>query len=65
MRSFSPALVVGCANGALGPLPRPRSSSGSLAETDLPPHVLYPDLHAPLHHLAGPLLSYARESLVI
>ena len=65
MRSFFPALVVGCANGGLGPLPSRRSSSGSLEQTDLPPHVLYPDLHAPLHHLAGPLLSYARESLVI
>lgn len=65
LRSFSPALVVGCANGALGPLPHRRISAGSVAEADLPPHVLYPDLHAPMHHLAGSLLSYARESLVI
>ncbi len=64
MREFSPALVVGCANGALGPLPHRRPSSRSPLEAEIPPHVLYADLHAPIHPMAGTLLSCARNSLV-
>ncbi|MEJ5169738.1 MAG: hypothetical protein WHU10_02015, partial [Fimbriimonadales bacterium] len=65
MRSFSPARLVGCANGTLGPLPHGRQPVGSSFEPALPSHVLYPDLHAPVHHLSGALLRYAKDSLVI